>query len=101
MKSILSAAVVLVPALGLLTGCGRNPDQPAPAARPNIEGAKRRNDALREEGVPAVNRFCLVDTERDAVEMARAFSVSQPEPGPYCVVEVWRELSPGAEPDRA
>jgi hypothetical protein len=38
-----------------------------------------------------VNQFCLVETEREAIELARTFSVSKPEPGPYCAIEVWRE----------
>jgi len=54
------------------------------------------NNRAGEEGVPAVNRFCLAATEHDAIEMARTFSVAKPEPGPYCVVEVWRETGSGA-----
>jgi hypothetical protein len=39
----------------------------------------------------AVNRYCLADTEQEGIILARTFSISKPEPGPYCVVEVWRE----------
>ncbi|MFO0810139.1 MAG: hypothetical protein U0746_16080 [Gemmataceae bacterium] len=38
----------------------------------------------------AVNRYCLVDTEAEGIELARRFSETKPEPGPYGVVEVWR-----------
>lgn len=38
----------------------------------------------------AVNRFCLVATEAEGIELARRFSITKPEPGPYAVVEVWR-----------
>jgi hypothetical protein len=41
------------------------------------------------------NRYCLVSTEQEGVALARHFSVCQPEPGPYCVVEVWREAGSG------
>jgi hypothetical protein len=43
------------------------------------------------DGIPAVNRYCLVETEQQGIELARCFSISKPEPGPYCVVEVWRD----------
>jgi len=36
----------------------------------------------------AVNRHCLVDSLEVAQELARRFSVEEPEPGPYYVVEV-------------
>lgn len=42
-------------------------------------------------GIPPVNRYCLLSSEQDAFDLARRFSISEPEPGPYCVVEVWRE----------
>ena len=42
-------------------------------------------------GAAVVNRYCLVDTEQEGVELARAFSSSKPEPGPYCLAEVWRD----------
>ena len=45
-----------------------------------------------------VNRYCLMDTEHEGIELARSFSISQPEPGPYCVVEVWRDTASTAEP---
>lgn len=45
---------------------------------------------------PELNRYCLVDDPRTATELARRFSIQQPEPGPYCVVEVWREAPPDA-----
>jgi hypothetical protein len=38
----------------------------------------------------AVNRHCLVDGLDAAEELARRFSVEEPEPGPYYVVEVLR-----------
>ena len=38
----------------------------------------------------AVNRYCLVDGLDTAVPMARHFATGNCEPGPYCVVEVWR-----------
>ena len=38
-----------------------------------------------------VNRYCLVATEQEGIALARRFSISKPEPGPYSVVEVWRE----------
>lgn len=38
----------------------------------------------------AVNRYCLVESAAGARQLAREFSRSKPEPGPYCVVEVWR-----------
>ena len=37
-----------------------------------------------------VNRYCLVDGLDTAVPMARHFATGNCEPGPYCVVEVWR-----------
>ena len=37
------------------------------------------------------NRYCLVSTEEVGIDLARHFSICQPEPGPYRVVEVWRE----------
>ena len=42
-------------------------------------------------GVPWVNRHCLVSSRKHGVELARRFSLSEPEPGPYCAVEVWRK----------
>jgi hypothetical protein len=41
---------------------------------------------------PELNRYCLVDDRQTALELAQRFSISQPEPGPYCAVQVWREL---------
>ena len=49
----------------------------------------------------AVNRYCLVGTDQEGMELARAFSVSKPEPGPYCVAEVWRDRGGAAEPAAA
>jgi hypothetical protein len=43
------------------------------------------NDLAGEIGV---NRYCLIDSLERAVAVARRFSVEQPEPGPYYVVEV-------------
>lgn len=45
-----------------------------------------------------LNRYCLVANERAAIDLARSFSITQPEPGPYCVVEVWRDASTATEP---
>jgi hypothetical protein len=44
------------------------------------------------EHVP-VNRYCLVDTEQEAFELAREFSAGNCEPGPYYVVEVWKRVN--------
>ena len=41
--------------------------------------------------VSAVNQYCLVNTLHEAVELARRFSIEEPEPGPYHVIEVLRE----------
>lgn len=49
------------------------------------------NGQVGRTGIPAVNRYCLVSSEQDGFELAREFSISKPEPGPYCVVEVWRK----------
>ena len=42
-----------------------------------------------------VNRHCLMSTEAQGMALAREYSITQPEPGPYGVVEVWRK--PGAD----
>ena len=39
----------------------------------------------------AVNRYCLLDDLGVALQCAMAFEAGQGEPGPYFVVEVWRE----------
>jgi hypothetical protein len=44
------------------------------------------------------NRYCLVSTEQEGIALARHFSICQPEPGPYCVVEVWREAVSSVAP---
>ena len=44
------------------------------------------------------NRYCLVSTEEEGIELARHFSICKPEPGPYCVVEVWRETGSSVDP---
>jgi hypothetical protein len=49
---------------------------------------------------PELNRYCLVADEQAAIDLARSFSITQPEPGPYCVVEVWRDAGPTADPLR-
>lgn len=41
----------------------------------------------------AVNRHCLVDDLDQAGSVAERFAVEEPEPGPYYVIEVWREGS--------
>lgn len=38
-----------------------------------------------------LNRYFLVDTVEQGMELAKRFSISNPEPGPYGVVEVWRQ----------
>lgn len=48
------------------------------------------NGQAGQDGLPEVNRHCLVSSEALGLELARRFSVTKPEPGPYCVVEVWR-----------
>lgn len=40
---------------------------------------------------PELNRYCLVANAQAAKALAYRFSIIQPEPGPYCVVEVWRD----------
>ena len=50
---------------------------------------------------PEINRYSLVGDERAAMALARSFSITQPEPGPYCVVEVWRDMAADAEPGAA
>lgn len=37
-----------------------------------------------------VNKHCLVDNLDTAVTMARTFARGNCEPGPYCVIEVWK-----------
>jgi hypothetical protein len=39
----------------------------------------------------AVNDACLLDSEAEAIAVARRCAVEQPEPGSYFVIEVWRE----------
>ena len=39
----------------------------------------------------AANQFCLLPTLGRAIEVAIQFSIEQPEPGPYLVLEVLRE----------
>jgi hypothetical protein len=43
--------------------------------------------------VPA-NRFCLFETLEEELAAARRFSVEEPEPGDYYVVEVLAETLP-------
>jgi hypothetical protein len=38
-----------------------------------------------------VNRYCLLDDASSALELAATFARTQPEPGPYFVVEVWQK----------
>lgn len=56
------------------------------------------NNQAGEAGVPVVNRHCLVESEQGGIALARLFCVREPEPGPYCVVEVWRDAARAAEP---
>ncbi len=55
------------------------------------------NQGCRVVHSPDMNRYCLVSNERGALELARRFSIDQPEPGTYCVVEVWRDTATGTE----
>jgi hypothetical protein len=41
-----------------------------------------------------VNADCLIDEPDRAIETAKRFSVEQPEPGPYAVVEIFVERTP-------
>jgi len=41
----------------------------------------------------AVNDFCLVENLEQAVQLAERFSSEEPEPGPYYVLEVLREVA--------
>jgi hypothetical protein len=43
-----------------------------------------------------VNRHCLVDDLETARGLARRFSVEEPEPGPYYVIEVLRKFAGGS-----
>lgn len=38
-----------------------------------------------------VNAHCLVDTLEAGIELARSFSIEEPEPGPYDLIEVLRQ----------
>ena len=58
----------------------------------------------------SVNRYCLFDEMGPALELARRYSGTRVatalarlrtlQPGPYCVVEVWRKAKPFPEPAR-
>jgi hypothetical protein len=41
--------------------------------------------------IAGVNRYCLMNTVDEDVELAERFSIDGPEPGPYYVIEVLRE----------
>jgi hypothetical protein len=41
-----------------------------------------------------VNRYCLVDDETTAFQLAAKFEAGEGEPGKYYVVEVWRNRRP-------
>lgn len=41
----------------------------------------------------AVNQFCLLNTVEEAYLVADAFGRQEPEPGPYVIIEVLREIS--------
>jgi hypothetical protein len=41
--------------------------------------------------IAGVNRYCLMGTVNEAVMLAERFSIEEPEPGPYYVIEVLRE----------
>jgi len=38
-----------------------------------------------------INRYCLIDTVEGAAAAARSFGRTEPEPGPYMIIEVFRE----------
>jgi hypothetical protein len=40
-----------------------------------------------------VNAFCLLDRMEDAIAAARQFAQEKPEPGPYLIVEVFRQAA--------
>jgi hypothetical protein len=54
------------------------------------------NSQAGQPGLTPVNRHCLVASEEAALKLARTFSITKPEPGPYCVVEVWRAAARGS-----
>jgi hypothetical protein len=56
------------------------------------------NAGCKDVEIAKKNRYCLVSTAEEGIDLARHFSICQPEPGPYCVVEVWREASYRADP---
>lgn len=39
-----------------------------------------------------LNPYCLVEHEADSITLATKFSIDKPEPGPYCIVEVWKHV---------
>jgi hypothetical protein len=41
--------------------------------------------------IAGVNRYCLMNTLEEGVILAERFSIEEPEPGPYYVIEVLRE----------
>lgn len=41
----------------------------------------------------AVNHYCLLETEIEGFRVACDFSRTEPEPGPYYLVEVWRAVA--------
>jgi hypothetical protein len=46
----------------------------------------------------ATNRWCLIDEFDDALHLAREFARTEPEPGPYVLLEVWAERTPDQSP---
>ncbi len=52
------------------------------------------NSLAGKPDIPAVNRFCLMETIDDAFTLATACSLGRGEPGPYVVIEVCRSLEP-------
>jgi len=49
------------------------------------------NSGCHDVEIAEKNQYCLVNSEQQGIDLARHFSICKPEPGPYCVVEVWRE----------
>jgi hypothetical protein len=56
------------------------------------------NAGWRDVEIAKRNRYCLVSTEEEGIDLARHFSICQPEPGPYCVAEVWRQAGYSVDP---
>lgn len=53
-------------------------------------------EVLYEDGQSQPNEIGCVEPdelgEDDAITLATKFSINRPEPGPYCLVEVWKHV---------